>query len=369
MAALGGRAVLLIAVSALLVAAIVLWATRAQPASTIVAGSGPTSAGTATTTHPLKLSAPNSIYFGASMKTSQGEAPWDMNVATTFEKHAGKGLSIISWGSPFYSAAYCHGYCPFTTAQFDATRAHGSIPMLSWGSFPGNGAFTDAQIAAGAQDAYLTQWAQAAKAWGHPLFLRFDWEMNGSWFPWGVGNRGTTPAQFIAMWRHVHDIFKHVGADNVSWVWCPNVNASTTYKPISAMYPGDAYVDWTCLDGYNGSNPWLTFGALYGPTYEQITGSIAPSKPMMLGEVASTEAGGSKAHWITNMFTVLPSLFPKVRGFVWFESTEPGPGNHVDWDIESSPSSQAAFVRGVGSPTYASNEYANLNASPIPPPH
>ena len=38
-----------------------------------------------------------------------------------------------------------------------------------------SGGYTDADIANGSQDAYITQWAEAAKAWGHPFFLRFDW--------------------------------------------------------------------------------------------------------------------------------------------------------------------------------------------------
>jgi hypothetical protein len=58
-------------------------------------------------------------------------------------------------------------------------RAAGVIPFYSWGSTSAQGAagFTDAQIAAGAQDAYLTAGALGAKAWGHPFFLRFDFEM------------------------------------------------------------------------------------------------------------------------------------------------------------------------------------------------
>ena len=79
-----------------------------------------------------------------------------MGVADTFEHNAGKGLAIISWGSPWYSAWYRKGYCPFVPAEFDAANAHGSIPLFTWSPLPGNGTFTDAQIAAGAQDAYLT---------------------------------------------------------------------------------------------------------------------------------------------------------------------------------------------------------------------
>jgi hypothetical protein len=173
------------------------------------------------------------------------------------------------------------------------------------------------------------------------------------------------------MWRHVHDIFTSVGATNATWVWCPNIDYVGSFQPVSALYPGDAYVDWTCLDGYNVDNPWTSFHDVYRSSYTTIAGSIAPSKPMIIGETASTETGGSKAQWITDMFSDLPVSFPKVRGFIWFESHDPlvsGSVTRTDWPIETSASSEAAFTNGINGPNYRANAYANLNASPIPPP-
>ena len=48
--------------------------------------------------------------------------------------------------------------------------------------------------------------------------------MNGNWFAWMEGVNGNQPGEYVAAWRHVHDIFTAVGATNVSWVWCPNVD-------------------------------------------------------------------------------------------------------------------------------------------------
>jgi beta-mannanase len=319
-------------------------------------------------THRLKLNAPNFIYFGATVKNRDGQAPFQMSVAKTFEQHAGKGLAIISWGAPWYSYADCRGYCAFSPAEFDTVRAHGSIPFFSWSPpLPAVDGFSDTQITSGSQDAYITAWARAAAAWGHPLFLRFAWEMNGSWFPWAVNHTGVTPAQYIAMWRHVHDLFQRAGATNVTWVWCPNVDGKFTFKPISALYPGNAYVDWTCIDGYNSGDPWLSFGDLYRQTYDEIT-TAAPSKPVMLAEVSSSEHGGSKAGWIGNMFNVLPAVFPKVQAMLWFDDSDRGPSSLTDWPIESSQSATAAFRQGIASPLYTGNEYGDLSESPIPPP-
>jgi Glycosyl hydrolase family 26 len=316
---------------------------------------------------PLALLSGKSLYWGAWIKNSSGEAPWSMSAASKFEGAAGKHVSMINWSSPFYLSA-CNGYCTFQTSQFEAVRSHGSIPFFSWNPGPGGGEFSDARIAAGSQDKYITAWAKAAKAWGHPFFLRFAWEMNGSWFPWGVGNNGTTAADFVAMWRHVHDVFASVGASNVTWVWCPNVDPAGKRAPLGSVYPGPAYVDWTCLDGYNGNNPWRSFSALFKTSYEKITGTLATQKPMVVGETASTENGGAKARWIADMLAGLPTEFPKIRGLLWFDKVETGPGGYTDWPIESSAAATSAFAAGIAASPFEENVYGSLATSPIPAP-
>jgi beta-mannanase len=36
-------------------------------------------------------------------------------------------------------------------------------------------------------------------------------------------------------------------------VWCPNIDPNTNWGALDQPYPGDSYVDWTCLDVYNGN--------------------------------------------------------------------------------------------------------------------
>jgi mannan endo-1,4-beta-mannosidase len=362
LAALLFAAAVVLGVAALV--AYALGAFSANDSGAAVAGRNPSGV---IATRRVRLGTPSQLYWGAVVKYNTAQAPWTMSAVSEFERHARKGVSIISWGGQFASAQYCGGYCNFETAQFDAVRHHGSIPLFSWA--PGSAASTDAKVVAGDYDSYLTSWAKAAKAWGHPFFLRFAWEMNGSWFPWGMSNpQGNSAADYVAMWRHVHAIFQRAGATNATWVWCPNIEGPTTFKGLSSLYPGKSEVDWVCLDGYNGDNPWRTFSDLYTSSYDHIVGSIAPDKPMMLGEVAATESGGSKAQWITDMFRSLPILFPKVRAIVWSNDQDTGPGGYQDWPIESSPSATAAFATGIGGSVYASNSYARLRASPIAPP-
>lgn len=62
-------------------------------------------------------------------------------------------------------------------------------------------------------------------------------------------------------------------------------------------------------DGYNyGTSPshdvgWESFYDLFKPTYDELQ-TLAPEKPVMIAETASTEDGGSKAAWITDALTV-----------------------------------------------------------------
>jgi hypothetical protein len=321
-------------------------------------------------------SSPHSIYWGAwiGSQLTGAQAPWDPSAIDRFEQLAGKPLSVLNFASAFYdcSQSPCRPE-PFPSTPFENLRNRGIIPFFSWAAaaMPVSSdepSFRLAALAAGAYDTYIRGWASAAASWGHPFFLRFNWEMNGNWFPWGAGANGNSAEDYIAAWRHVHDIFASAGATNVTWVWCPNVDSSSSLTPLASLYPGDSYVDWTCLDGYNGADPWTSFSELFSSSYAEITGAIAPDKPMIVGETGSTEAGGSKAAWIAAALSALPSEFPRIRGLLWFDKVESGPGGHSDWPIESSSESLAAFASGINSPIFLTNLFAALGRSPIPAP-
>lgn len=331
------------------------------------------------------------VYWGAWTKTSEinggAESPWTMATQEALETAAGKTASLIHWGSA-WEASYCGGtpQCEFPTTPFNSVRSHGSIPFYSWAPdftvwpestpYPDNGA-----IAAGAADAYIEQWAKEAKAWGHPFFLRFAHEMNGGWFPWGLGEhkyRGSTytntAKEFVEMWQHVHDVFDEVEADNVTWVWCPNIGPTGIGGALfSELYPGSEYVDWTCLDGYNGNDgpsptTFRSFSEVFSAPYATITGTVAPGKPMVIGETASTETGGSKPNWITQMGSVLRSGFPAIHGLVWFNKNESGPGGKTDWPMVTTAETKSAFAAAIQPETFVPANYKELETSPIPAP-
>jgi hypothetical protein len=306
-----------------------------------------------------------------------------MNAVADFQQTVGKAPSIVAFNIPFEECSSSCSYYAFPVKQLAAIRGYGAIPMLNWASMSSplavdEPSFRLATVAGGAFDAYIREFALAAKAWGHPLFLRFDWEMNGNWFPWAQGANGNDAGDYVAAWRHVHDIFTSVGATNVTWVWCPNVDPNHEFGSLAALYPGNSYVDWTCLDGYNfgmrtssqrangmqtGATGWSTFDQIFSSTYSELVDTIAPEKPLMIGEVASSEQGGSKGEWITNMLSKIASVYTAAHAFVWFDWAKGG-----EWPIETSKASAAAFSQGISAPTFTTNSFGSLGGGAVAPP-
>ena len=323
---------------------------------------------------PDRRGSKSGLYWGATIgeQLTGDKAPWDMRAVTKFQRKAGKGLSLIQFYIPWVdcSSGRCEPY-KFPTTPLDNVRRYGAIPVVSWSSdssppSPHQPRFQLADLIAGRHDRLIRRWAQNAAAWGHPFFLRFDWEMNGFWFAWGAHINGNRPSQFPKAWRHVHRIFDAAGADNVTWVWCPNVDFNRKLVSLRKVYPGGRWVDWTCLDGFNwGSHTsnWQTFDQVYRSTYKRVV-RIAPKKPMLIGEIGSTDAGGSKAAWIRNLLRKLVNGYSKVRGFAWFDVHDRG----TNWPIETSRSATRAFRRGINHRLYAPNVYGGLAGRAIKPP-
>lgn len=228
-------------------------------------------------------------------------------------------------------------------AASPATRAdvaNGRIPLVNWEPF--DVAFDD--IIAGRLDATIRARADGAKALGVKFFLDFAAEMNES-EGWG----GHHPRKYIAAYRHIHDVFVRRGATNVVWAWCPNVTDSPSSPPAMAYYPGDRYVDWTGVDGYNWgtSKPgftWQSFSGVFARIYAKLA---TKGKPMIVGEMASDEVGGSKARWIDGVVPALKARFPLIKAVVWFDVDK-----ERHWQIASSPTSLAAYRRMATDPYF-----------------
>jgi hypothetical protein len=229
--------------------------------------------------------------------------------------------------------------------EMNAVRARGAVPLITWEPWAWGGglsqpAYSLDRITAGDFDAHITQWGQALAAWGQPVQLRFAHEMNGNWYPWAEGVNGNQSGDYVQAWRHVHDVVAATGAGNVSWVWSPNVPYYGS-TDLAGLFPGVGYVNVVALDGYNWGTSaswsgWISPQDLFAPGIAQLR-ALAPGVPILIAETASSESGGSKAAWNTDLVSYLAAQ-PDVMGFVWFHLQK-----ETDWRINSTDASAAAF--------------------------
>jgi hypothetical protein len=258
------------------------------------------------------------------------------------------GVAALVGEAPSIVMAYADFTVPAPLDGLNAVVARGATPMITWEPWragaPDQSPYALSRIIAGDFDGHISSWARELASWGRPVDLRFAHEMNGDWYPWAEGVNGNRSGQYVAAWRHVHDIFSAAGATNVSWVWGPNVPYPGS-TPLRGLYPGHDYVDKVALDGYNWSTvlPWTMWtrpASLFGPGLGQLR-KLAPRKPIIIAETASTEIGGSKARWIRSLVRYLAAQ-PDVTGFIWFDHDK-----ETDWRIHSSPASAYAFTRAL----------------------
>jgi hypothetical protein len=256
-------------------------------------------------------------------------------------------------------------YWQFDSTILDRFRTRGIMPGLTWEpsrgpaeqTGPNQPDFSWQAIISGRHDAYITQFAQAAAAYRYPFILRVLHEMNGTWYPWGAGvNGNTNAADSATAWKHIVALFRAAGATNIQFVYCIARNdtgyINTYRKALTQAYPGDNYVDWLGLDGYNKSQvDWRSLQDTFQPSYQFLT-SIS-SRPMIFFEVGSIESTAdpmAKANWITQGFlTTIPSQFPRVKIATWFDAVD---SLGRDFSLDTSQNALSAWHQVAASPLY-----------------
>jgi mannan endo-1,4-beta-mannosidase len=263
---------------------------------------------------------PSGKYFGV----EPSGQPDSLAPVEAFAQLAGRQPDLIgqylAWGSAFDTRAAQNAW------------SYGALYYMAWEPFD----TTVADIAAGDSNNYITGFADEVKAADVPVALSFGHEMNGNWYPWGT--TGATPASFVAAWRLIHAIFAAAGANNVIWVWNPNV-ISATEVPLQPYYPGNSYVDWVGLTGYFPMSGPTTFGQLFESTMAEIRRFTY--KPFIIVETA-VQSGPNEVGCVTSLVSgVVHSR--DVLGFVWFEYNKLG----VNWSLVSRPAVRDALAKAV----------------------
>jgi hypothetical protein len=280
-------------------------------------------AGCSSTTNPTpEVLGPWPVLFGA---FTQGDINLDIEAVKALERDVDHPLDIVQWFTNFDH--------PWEAKVVATASANGRIPMITWQ--PTGHPLDD--IIAGKEDAYLKRWARGAKTHGQPIYIRLMPEMNGNWVAWS-GN----PEKFKIAWKHIVDLFRAEGANNVRWIWAPNCVDEPKTDPnyfMESYYPGTDYVDIHGISGFNWGtvkdyHRWRSYEQIFTDPYNRVT-KLGPQDVWMV-ETASTEKGGNKAVWVRDMFT--SRAFPKVTAIIWFNEAK-----ETDWRVQSSPASLETF--------------------------
>jgi beta-mannanase len=307
----------------------------------------PHSVGGSTPTH--------AIYLGISVH--QWSTSDLLTNLSRYQSLAGKNAAMVMYWRDWAESGQVD------PAVMHAIYDQGSVPVVSWepGSYhagSGQPDYSLQSIIAGNWDAYIRGFARSLASYRRPVFLRFAHEMNGDWYQWSG-----QPKEYVAAWRHVYALFNAEGATNVKWVWSPNVNWDDLH-PFASYYPGDAYVDWLALDGYNRPRTgWNSFTQIFRVSYQAIT--ALSKKPVMIGETGTAEptpaeaaAGDSKAQWIMDLYRHAAPSMPRIKAVVWFDvdmSQRDANGTHgYDNRIGTSSGARQAFARAVAPRFYHS---------------
>ncbi|CAN5149347.1 hypothetical protein BH11PAT4_BH11PAT4_6270 [soil metagenome] len=234
---------------------------------------------------------------------------------------------------------------PFHSATL--THNEGRNLEITWQPWMAGVGIAFGDIAKGTYDTYIRKFARDVKSLGYQIQIAIAPEMNGWWSPWAInGQKGRTNTDYINGYRRIVDIFNEEGSRKVSWIFAPNVyepgSWNSTYT-FAELYPGDAYVTYNGLDGYNwgtnGGGTWQSFEQVFRYSYNALT--AISDKQIIIMEIGCAEQGGDKAAWIRDMFAGFKN-FPKIAGFTWFNRNR-----DRDWRIHSTPASKLAFKKGA----------------------
>ncbi len=190
--------------------------------------------------------------------------------------------------------------------------------------------FTLPRIVRGDFDPELKRWGAEAKAFGGPLMVEWGTEPNGEWFAWSgkwYGGGAAGPRLFVQAYRHIVDLIREAGADNITWVWHVNWfdDPEAQWNRLENYYPGDDYCDWIGVSAYGPITPRTrdgteSFRSKIDDVYPRLT-KLAPSKPVIVSEFGC-EIHNPRVKAAAWAKAALEDLFgnrwPRIIGFCWW---------------------------------------------------
>ena len=230
-------------------------------------------------------------------------------------RQLGRGQRIVHRFYPW------SGYLPTDDPDLPAD----GVLLMSWHGAPYR------VVNNGSSDRMIASVATKLAGMRRPVMLRWGWEMNGDWFGWDGMHNGRNPAGYVAAWRRLRRIFDRHGARNVAWVWSPNWRSTPNaeWNQMRHYYPGDAYVDWVGVDGYNfaGESPQELFAG--------VCATYGRRKPIVIAETAAVGNATVRARWIKQLADFV-HVTPSIGAVVWFDTdTQPGTSHNFRPDTDA----------------------------------
>lgn len=296
------------------------------------------------------------------------EPPFGALVGATIDKDVNLNgdLNRVEsvYGRP-YSAVliYATWGGPFPTDLLNEAKAGNAAVQVSWEPSCGLNCVKD--------DSYVRGIAKTLKNFGGPVFLRFGGEMNGDWTAWGG-----QPELYKAKFRLIASVMRQ-DAPNVAMVWSPNF---VPYDNLDAYYPGDEWVDWVGINGYqdyyfagnpaNDSQSW-TWAKFYQghkanplTKFQRIYNTYSARKPIMIAETGVCWANRSPyqlvdswgAKTLQDLYGYIPLLYPRIKAVFYFNS-----GVSADfsaYNVSQNATMTAAYGKAISSPYYLSSSSA-----------
>jgi hypothetical protein len=248
------------------------------------------------------------VAVGAYVNTNVASPTREADVEE-LEASIGRKLAIVLHFQGWKSA--------FPNSDETADADFGRVPLVSW-----NCGDTNANVAAGKDDATIDAFAAGIKSYTKPVMLRWFWEMNlsdkdasraachdAAYDP----ADGFDAAHFVAAWQHVHDRFVADGVTNVVWLWCPSTGP---WAAANAYYPGAAYVDWVGIDTYDRKNLGVT--ATIDAVYPEL---VTYAKPIAIAENGehSATAGGNQPTYFASLDKALRAR-SQISAYLYFDA-------------------------------------------------
>lgn len=310
---------------------------------------------------------PQRIYLGAHFDPTENFTV----TLSQFEQLVGKKHGIYHYFTYW-------GYSDFNGHKLllDQITGYGATPMITFMSIPqpgeagcNNPNWNLDSIIRGNHDQYLINFARQASRYRHDILIRWGQEMNLSEYGWsGYCNGANTTAaeKYVQAYRRIVDIFRENNANNIHWVWSPNYRSSPAqpWNNIENYYPGDDYVDWIGVTGYNYPE-WSSFEGLFDAFLRNMR-ELHPTIPVMLVEFASSESNSqSKSQWIADAFLAM-KRYPNLRASVWYHKNRNDYSPAAHFRIDSTQSSLSAYQAAIQDSTFVSEP--PYRTMPLPPP-